>query len=48
MAQEVEQVLPHAVIEINGYKVVNYGALQWTLLIQSCRTHLLNSKCKSK
>jgi hypothetical protein len=28
MAQEVEQVLPHAVIEINGYKVVNYGALQ--------------------
>lgn len=28
MAQEVEQLLPHAVIEINGYKVVNYGALQ--------------------
>ena len=28
MAQEVELVQPNAVIEINGYKVVNYGALQ--------------------
>jgi hypothetical protein len=28
MAQEVEAVQPNAVIEINGYKVVNYGALQ--------------------
>jgi hypothetical protein len=28
MAQEVEMVQPQAVIEINGYKVVNYGALQ--------------------
>lgn len=29
MAQEVEKVLPHAVITLNdGYKMVNYGALQ--------------------
>jgi hypothetical protein len=28
MAQEVEMVQPNAVIEINGYKVVNYGVLQ--------------------
>jgi len=28
MAQEVELIKPEAVIEINGYKVVNYGALQ--------------------
>ncbi len=27
MADEVEQIRPHAVIEINGYKLVNYGAL---------------------
>jgi hypothetical protein len=27
MADEVEKVMPHAVVEIDGYKAVNYGLL---------------------